>query len=136
MTAESYIKSRLLDFAVQHGARHGGVNNMLAAAQVICNRARAGWHGGDWLQVMNRAPDVAGTEYEPWPMDLRDRSVKVVMFRIEAIFHGASEDDLTGGALYFAEAHNITRPWFLANVSRKPHTHPQVAKVGEVSFFL
>ena len=61
MTYESYIKARLVDFVVGEAFNSGGVEVMLAVAQVIANRVGAGWQGGDWLKVIHGAPEYRGT---------------------------------------------------------------------------
>lgn len=135
MNADTFIKGRLAQFAIEEGARHGGTNNMVAAAFVMRNRVNAGWYGGEWMDVMLHAPERAGTRYTPWPINLRDSSVRALLSRIDDIYDGSEEDRMTDGALFYGELHSVDNEWFKTNILKRREEHPLVASVGPVSFF-
>lgn len=135
MNGETYIKAQLAEWAILEGARHGGVNNMVAVAFVMVNRVNAGWYGGDWEQVIHHAWERGGTMYEPTRVNLRDGDVKLFLQRIDDIFDGSEDDTLTNGALFYCELHRVDRGWFKTHVLHDRTEHPLVATVGQVTFF-
>ena len=135
MTFENYVKGQLAAFAVSEGYRYGGTANMVAAAQVIGNRVRAGWFGGDWLLVIAHAPEVAGTvDVSSGPVNPRDGGFRALLGRVDDIYYGTADDALTEGALYYAELCSA-REWFVTNIATQPDSHPRLAQVGPVTFF-
>lgn len=138
MNAETYIKAQLARLAIEEGARHGGVNNMVAVAFVMKNRVSQGWQGGDWEAVLADAPKRIGTEYDDTPLkieELRNPDVRQFLQRIDDIFDGSEEDTLTDGAVFYAELHNVTSEWFRANVLKDKQQHRMTGTIGQVSFF-
>jgi hypothetical protein len=141
VTFESYVKSRLMDFVIEEAASSGGVEAMLAVAQVLANRVQAGWQGGDWLRVIDSAKDYRGTE-QPRnyvPLDPRDGSFRELMRRVDDVYHGTADDtnvnNDSGKSLYYAELHNINREWFKEQVLSDLEAHPRLAMVGQLTFF-
>ena len=139
MNADVYIAGRLAEYAMQQGARHGGLANMLLAAHVIRNRVEAGWHGGDWLRVLDAAPEAAGNDYaaDPWPVDVQSFVTKKLLEKIDGVYGGEEPDVYSGGeALYFADlASPSLRPWFVERIARQPELHERIGSVGPVSLF-
>jgi hypothetical protein len=135
MNADTFIKAELAALAVREGAHHGGLNNMVAVAMVMRNRAAAGWYGGEWAQILDRAPDRAGTLYPHYPVNLRDGSVRQLLQRIDDIYDGSEEFDLSAGALFYCELHRVDGKWFQQNILKNREEHKMVATVGPVSFF-
>jgi len=140
MTYENYIKGRLVEYAVNEAHKYGGVECMCAVAEVIANRVKNGW--GDWSAVIDKAPQYLGTIVEPPTLDHRDPTFRQMLGLVDDIYHGTAEslinitdDRGTFAALYYADLSNINRDWFLTNVARKVTEHPQIAKVGELTFF-
>ena len=147
MTYENYVKGHLLAYALAQGARHGGYKNTLAVAHVIANRVRAGWQGGNWLEVIDSAVIVEGTKYAtPFITDPRDISFRTAQQRIDDIYTGVAETDLVSiqqgldgpriHALYYCELDHVDSAWF-ANSILRGHAidHPRIATVGSVTFF-
>lgn len=136
MSGDTYIKGKIAAFCVDEAFEAGGADNMLAVAFVLRNRVAAGWHGGDWMKVLEHADTVRGNEKTfARDVDLRDGSIKAFLQQIDDIYSGAAEDELTAGALYYAELHKVADQGFLENVVRKPSSHPRVATVGLTAFF-
>ncbi len=141
MTYENYIKGRIVDFAVAEAHHHGSAEGMLAIAQVLANRVKAGW--GEWHKVIQTAPDYIGTEQAKVILDPRDVAFRRVLGGVDDIYQGIADDsninveDDEGKhlALYYAELHNITRPWFRENVMQQLGRHPRLATVGPLTFF-
>lgn len=147
MTAENFIKAQLADFAWRQAHRFGGADGMLAVAHVVRNRARAGWHGGETLKILQHAHDADSLEgcacdggcgrcVSSLQPDLRDDNIKLLLRSIDDIYSGLTIDKYTNEAgLYYCELRSITRPWFLLNIVRNPEEHPKIADVGPLSFF-
>jgi len=141
MTYESYVKSRLVDFVVEEAFTSGGVEVMLAVAQVLANRVNAGWQGGDWLRVIDSAPDYRGT-VQPTnyvPLDPREGNFRELIRRVDDVYHGTADDsnvnNESGKSLYYAELHNINREWFTEHITGDQDNHPRLATVGQLTFF-
>lgn len=148
MTYENYVKARLMDFVIGEAFASGGVETMLAVAQVIKNRVDAGWHGGDWVRVMESAPEYRGTVQPDsrTHIDPRDGNFRELMRRIDDVYYGTAEDDNVNlkaeknpsgekKSLYYAELHNINREWFRERILSDLDTHPRIAMVGQLTFF-
>lgn len=144
MTTDFYIKGQLAEFCWREAGRYGGSNNMLAVAYVIRNRVQAGWHGGDWLEVLAHAPGCSAREddimFGPQQPNLRDDSFRLLLRAVDDIYAGMSIDRFTAdpegkGALYFAELNDVTSSWFRRNILACPDEHPRIANVGPVVFF-
>jgi hypothetical protein len=142
VTYENFIKAKLVQYAVNEAYHHGGIQGMLAVAQVLANRVQAGW--GEWNEVIDTAPRYVGTIIEPpSKIDPRDVTFRRMLTMIDDIYHGTSDDtnvnveDDRGKqyALYYAELNRIDRSWFLENISSQPDRHPRLATVGPLTFF-
>jgi hypothetical protein len=141
MTFESYVKARLMDLVIEDGYSSGGVEAMLAVAQVIKNRVDAGWKGGDWLRVIEDAPEHRGT-LQPsvqLHLDPRDGNFRELLRRIDDVYHGTADDtnvnNDSGKSLYYAELHNVNRDWFTEHITSDLESHPRLASVGQLTFF-
>jgi hypothetical protein len=141
MTYESYIKARLVDFAVEDAFNSGGVEAMLAVAQVLKNRVDAGWQGSDWRRIIRSAPHYRGTVQPSTELDVdpRDGNFRELISRIDDVYHGTADDanvnNGSGKSLYYAELHNINRPWFKEHILDDLESHPRIASVGQLTFF-
>jgi hypothetical protein len=135
MNADTYIKMKLAETAIQEGARHGGSDNMVSVAFVMKNRVEAGWYGGDWMPVLEQAKERAGTTYPTIAVNLRDPSIRQLLQRIDDIYDGSEDFDLTDKALFYCELHRVDGQWFKQNVLKNREEHPMVATVGPVTFF-
>lgn len=141
MTFESYVKSRLMDFVIEEAYSSGGVETMLAVAQVLANRVKAGWQGGDWLRVIDTAEQYRGTVQTKAyvPIDPRDGNFRELMRRVDEVYHGTADDanvnNESGKSLYYAELHNINREWFQEHILDDLESHPRLATVGQLTFF-
>lgn len=139
MTYESYIKARLVDFVVIEAFNSGGVEAMLAVAQVLANRVNAGWQGSDWLRVIKTAPDHRGTVQPETEIDPKDGNFRELMRRVDDVYYGTADDanvnNDSGKSLYYAELHNINREWFAEHITSDLESHPRLASVGQLTFF-
>lgn len=141
MTFESYVKARMLDFVIGEAYASGGLEPMLAVAQVLKNRVDAGWQGGDWVRVIESAPEYRGTVQPDTHshLDPRDGTFRELMRRIDEVYYGTAEDDNvnndSGKSLYYAELHNVNRDWFQDHILSDLDSHPRLAVVGQLTFF-
>jgi hypothetical protein len=141
MTWENYIKARLIDLIRLEAAHHGGHAPMLAIAQVIANRVHAGWEGGDWMKVIENAPNYIGTvNRRTLVTSSRDPDFRELLRKIEDIYFETADSSNVnteegGISLYYAELHKIDRPWFKEQILSDPASHPRLAQVGQITFF-
>lgn len=137
MTYENYIKAQLVRFAVDEAYHEGSSIVVLAIAQVLKNRVDAGW--GDWMQVIETAPNFTGTVRSKPKLDPQDVMFRKILIGIDDIYYGIADDgDVNNDeykSLYYAELHNINRAWFKDNVLNDLESHPRIAKVGQIDFF-
>jgi len=133
LTIDTYIRAQVARFAIEDGARHGGIQNMLAIAHVLRNRVFAGW--GDWVEVMQRAPEKRATIYPPYTPDMRGSSIRVFLSRLDEIYTATTSEDFTGGALFYVDPGLPMADWFREQVMNHPEQHPRCSHVGPVWFF-
>jgi hypothetical protein len=130
-----------MDLAILDGYSSGGVHAMLAIAQVMANRVKAGWQGGDWLKVIDSAGEYRGTEPAKLyvRLDPKDGNFRELIKQIDDVYYGTADDSAVnsrkGNSLYYAELHNVNRPWFQEHILNDAETHPRLAKVGQLTFF-
>jgi len=142
MTYESYIKAHLVTLIMDEAYHTGSTDTMLAIAQVIANRVKAGWQGGDWVSVIRAADKVRGTAIMPGHAepDSRDPQFRNVLRQIDDIYHGVADDSSVNGedgsvALYYAILHDVNCQWFKDKILSDLESHPRLANVGEFTFF-
>lgn len=146
MTYENYIKALLLDYAVCEAWHERSPAVVLAIAQVMANRVKAGWYGGDWLQAITDAPNrcATTTPFRRPPINPREPAFRQMLLDIDAIYHGTADEsavnpeDLEGvarPALYYANLENAPNVWFRETIASNPTEHPRLAKVGSFTFF-
>lgn len=138
MTYENYIKGQLVRFAVNEAYHEGSSISVLAIAQVLKNRVDAGW--GDWMTVIETAPNYVGTVREnPPAVNPQDVLFRKILLGVDDIYYGIADDgDVNNDdykSLYYAELHNMNRQWFKDNVLSDLESHPRIAKVGQFDFF-
>jgi hypothetical protein len=124
---------------------------MLGIAFTIRNRVRAGWYGGDWLQVLSHTHEWSASLALPDPYalpDIRIYSINNFLQEISGVVSGSREDDVTikrdslmtfrpGAlplALYYGRLDKIDNPWFLENISMNPE-HKRVSNQGTLYFW-
>ena len=150
MTGVDFIAAQLALRAWQDGYQEG-INGMLGVAFTIRNRVRAGWYGGDWIQVLSHHQEWSATSALPDPYllpDLRIYSISGFLQEISGVVTGQRDDDITikrdslatfkpGAlplALYYGHLDKIDREWFLENISRSPE-HKRVSNQGTLTFW-
>ena len=133
MTLDTYVRAQMARFAIEEGFELGGVNNMLAVAQVLRNRVFAGW--GDWLEVVTHAAEKRANLYAPHMPNIRSNNVRVLLNRIDDIYTRAQADDMTGGALFYVDPAQPFAEWFQKEVLDRPDDHPRCAHIGMIWFF-
>jgi hypothetical protein len=129
-----------------------GFDAMMGIAFTIRNRVRAGWYGGNWLDILAHHQEWSATTATP-SIELPDpriNSFMKLLQQIDGVFNGMVDDNITikqdgvsnliitgppPVALYYGRMDKIDNPWFLENISRKGELHPRIAQVGLISFF-
>lgn len=133
MNLDTFTRVKIAEFAIDEGMRYGGVNNMMAVAQVLRNRVFQGW--GDWLEVMQTAPAKRGNAYTPQVPNLRTGNVRTFLNRVDEIYLSEISEDLTGGALFYVDPALPIQPWFQTQILNCADEHPRTAHIGPVFFF-
>jgi len=139
----------LLALQAWRDGREEGISGMLGVAFVIRNRIRAGWWGGDWLQILAHHKEWAATEkpYSDELPDPRNFAFRAILQEVNGIFSGARVDDILvtvtnsilsvppPPALYYGRINDDLRPWFLESISRNHDQHKIVAQIGLLHFW-
>lgn len=136
MTIEAYIRAMLARTAVEHGARYGGVNNMLAVAMTLRNRVFAGW--GTWIDVIEgvaKRPTNLNMPLEDAAAVIKSGNGRVLLNQIDQIYSRPDIQDLTDGALFWVNPSFEIAPWFKAEVMDRHQDHKRVAHIGPVWFY-
>ena len=147
MTAETFLKAKIVDVCWREASQEGGCVAMLAVACVLANRVTAGW--GDWMTVLQTvdrksAPDPWAEREDARTMDLSDDDLNTLFREVEDIFHGVYADDITAGmdgagrpvrALYWCFVDRSISQWFTENIIRRPEDHPRIAQQGMMQLF-
>lgn len=133
MTLDTYVRAQMARFAIEEAAHHGGITNMLAIAHVLRNRVFAGW--GDWLEVVQRAPERRANILETRTPNLRSGDVRILLNRIDEVYTRVDLDDPSGGALFYVEPNLPMQDWFRKEVLERPDDHLRTAHIGLVWFF-
>lgn len=139
MTPDQFTCAHLALFAWQRGQRNA-TNGILAMAFIVRNRARAGWYGGDWLEIIGndyltspyREPELVVGAFP----DTREPGFLRALQSIESVYDGTEPDPMTKGALYYAELNLVSSDWFKQNILGDPQKHWRIAQVGTLTLFL
>ena len=151
---QSYdFSAALLALTAYRDGFDDGLTGMLGVAFAIRNRINAGWHGGNWIDLLNHHHEYAAYT-EPSRTDFPDPrtySVQVLLQEIDGIFRGTTEDRVTRPrdsvfdqfkigeqphvALYYARLHEPMREDFRRNICQNHERHSLIAKIGALSFF-
>lgn len=135
MIQGDFIKSQMILFAWREAAHYGGINNMLAVLYVLRNRVKAGWNGSDYLDVIAAAQQSSAHKIESISVpDVRDPNFRRLLSLIDGIHAGTSNDEMTDGALFYADFTNVSED-FKERIIEHPQEHPRVAQVGPVHLF-
>jgi hypothetical protein len=133
MNLDTFTRAKIAEFAIEQGARYGGINNMLGVAQVLRNRVFSGW--GDWLEVAQTAPAKCATIYPPDMPNMRTGNVRTFLNRLDELYTSEISDDLTGGALFYLDPSFAIAPWFQKEVLDCAGEHQRTAHIGPVWFY-
>lgn len=112
---------------------------MIAVANVINNRAKKGWYGGDpYTNTIEKNQFSSMTvpsdpQLDKYP-DGNDVEFGKLLDKIDALYDGQLIDR-TDGALYYAVLADSTSSWFLKNIADNPTEHPRTAQIGQTIFF-
>jgi hypothetical protein len=149
---QQFERARLAMFAHDEAAHTGSLDAMKAVCYIMRNRAKAGWHDGTLLSVIEAAAESAGNDQgtDRKVMSASDRNFQLLLQSIDDIYYGQAEDAVKnvvsetqepGGAkrrpacLYYQFANRPPRPWFVENIVRDPKNHPRRASFGLMFLF-
>ncbi len=138
------IQSKLVETGWRFGQVYGGGHlpgQMVMSA--LANRVRKGW--GSWLHVLQGVPDfMAENEMPPlvYPINVWDSNFVKLLHAVEGIYDGSAQD-LTKGALFFADLTKIERGWFQEHIisamdfgmNAELRLHPIVSNMNSLTFF-
>lgn len=165
MNITDYVVSQLATFAWREGKRlsPGSRDAMLGIAQVIRNRVRQGWEGGDWLKLLQKAPNFSASlteEHDNVSLpDINDGDFRWLIQQVEQLYSGFAPDTTSGastrdlgasrydavhkaapidvpkGALFYCDLNKITKPWFMEKIVREKEQHPRTMDCYPITFF-
>jgi hypothetical protein len=151
LTQDNYIKAKIVETAWRFLKSYVGTGHL--AGQMImhtlANRVRCGW--GSWLQTLDSVPKfMAENELPPLVHPaVWDATFVKLLQTVDGIYEG-SVQDMSRGALYWAELSKIERPWFrdtilhgrkFVNISNggvemtEVPAHPSVANTNGLTFW-
>lgn len=133
MNLETYTRAQMARFAIEEGARHGGIQNMIAILHVLRNRVFKGW--GDWTEVALKAHEKRGTIYPDEFPNLRTNNVRIILSRVDEVYARTDLIDVTGGALFYFDSNLAPVEWFKQEILGNSEDHPRVCHIGPVWFF-
>lgn len=153
MNLQQFERARLAMFAHDEAAHTGSLDAMKAVCYIMRNRAKAGWHDGTLLSVIEAAHESSGNEprSDRKPISASDRNFQLLLQSIDDIYYGQAEDTVrnvvcetqepgsTGkrrpGCLYYQFANRPPRQWFVENIVRDNTNHPRRASFGLMFLF-
>ena len=155
MTQSDAQRAYLVEFCCRQVGENASLEAVLAIAYVIRNRVRAGWEGGNWIKVMERAHLHAA--HEPGPrveLDAESRVFQMMLRRVDDIYFAQNagdwgdvggqaegglsmEDSLTERnheRLYWYWINRPVRPWFQENILADKKNHKRMTQLGLMIF--
>lgn len=139
MTLDQLQRAQLLLFAHQEAACTGSLDAMKAVCYVIRNRVRAGWHDGNWIDVMENAHKVAGNQLDPrMHIDPYSRILQMLMQNVDDIYYSSASDAVEAAvdkSLYYQFADRPMRAWFAENIIRHPEAHARRTHIGTMVLY-
>ena len=165
MNVGDFVISQLALLGWREGKRlaPGNRDAALGICHVIHNRMLAGWHGGDWLQIIDSFPMHAANNLDE--LDFRslpavdDPDFRALVPQVERVYSGALRDTVTSlpsvqfalpradalgrrpmapppqSALFWADLNKITRPWFQEHIVGQREQHPILSHSLPITFF-
>lgn len=127
----------LLALVIWREARGEGEDGMRAVAHVIRNRVEK-W-GKSWNKIITGNAQFSSmtirgdTQTVKWPAD-GDPQFESASKIASAVYSG-QDDDLTHGALYYANLETETSEWFKDEIVDKSEVHQKLAVIGRQTFF-
>jgi len=127
----------LLSMVLWREARGEGEDGMTAVACVIRNRVKLwkiSWIVAIVAKNQFSSMGTAGdSQLVLWPQD-KDLKFEAAMRIAEQVYNDYQED-ITGGAVYYANLATATSGWFFENIVNQQDKHPQTVTVGHHTFF-
>jgi hypothetical protein len=133
MNLETYARAQVARFCIEEAARFGGVSYMLTIACVLRNRTLAGW--GSWIDVVQRAEEKRGCELPTQMVDVRGANIRTFLQKVDEIYSGRDEEDLSNGALWYTDSTQPQRQWFQDEILSNREEHPLVAQAPPLMLF-
>ena len=130
---DDFNKSQLVLTGWRYGREYGGHLPSLMIMGCLANRVRLGW--GSWLEVIDRIPNFAAEDAVPTgtPSIWEPNFVRL-LHEVDHVYDGSGQD-LSKGALYWADLRRVERPWFKDNILGKADTHPRIVDCNSLVLF-
>lgn len=130
---DDFLKSLLALTAWQHGREYGGYLPTCMIMGCIANRVRLGW--GSWMEMIERVPAYSAIMNMPtgYP-SIWDVNFVRILNEVEGIY-GGSANDMSKGALYWADLRHIENPWFKEKILGNLEQHPRIADCNSLVLF-
>lgn len=148
-TMNEFQRDVLALFAAKEAGPGASADQMKAIAMCIRNRVRQGWHGGDWMQIMEHHNDVRGNDEFEWAeLSIEDRNLQILVRDIDEIFFSRRDwekdpsrermpglDEGIGDATYWAFINYPFTEWFRAHILHDHQNHKLKAQMGLMVFY-
>ena len=148
MTLNDIQRAYLAMFAAREAGEGGALEQMKAICYCIRNRVRQGWHGGDWMQVLEHADEARGNPWRPYRIDAGNRNFQRLIMDIDEIYFSRRDydrepsnakmpdlEEAIGKACYWLFLNAPVLPWFEQSILKDPKNHPQKSNMGLMLFF-
>lgn len=150
MTLNDIQRAHLAMMAVREAGEGGALEQMKAICYCIRNRVRQGWHGGDWIQVLEHLDDARGNVVTGPRMviDAGNRNFQRLIMEIDEIYFSRRDyerepsnarmpdlEEAIGKACYWLFINQPVVSWFEDHILKDPKNHPQKANMGLMLFF-
>jgi hypothetical protein len=140
MTLNDVQRAALVLYAARQVGADGNLEQMKAICYIIRNRQRAGWGDGNWLTVLEEAPNCAGNDPVDERLRLEDRRLQALARDIDMIFYGQEDDEIARACsrqgkeippiFYWCFIHRPMREWFERVIAKDPDNHKQRAQIA------
>ena len=157
MTLTDAQRAYLVAFAFREAGEGASLEAMKAICYVLRNRVRAGWHDGNWIRVIERAPEHAA--HAPGPhVELKpeSREFQMLLRQIDDVYYQQNADDWTAQnptsdgtqmlsleeslceknhpRLFWFFVNRPLRPWFKENIIGDKKNHKRTTTLGTMIF--
>jgi hypothetical protein len=141
LTHDSFVKAKLVEMGWRFSQSYsGGYLAGIMVMSVIANRFRLGW--GSWLEIIQRIPEHMAENTIPEAVypSVWDAGFVKLLHAVDGVYDGSAQD-ITKGALYWADLTKIDRSWFKSKILDAVNErtglrqHQMISQMNSLAFF-